>query len=115
MQGENEGCALAVCAIEFATVELVQHLRRRHAAILAEVGRLGQRPIDGKFYQPRVFTPRADLVGLVECLETAVVKETLLADKVEGDSGEGPRRSAVAEGALVGRLGQIIDRFIQQA
>jgi hypothetical protein len=74
MQGEDEGRALAVCALEFATVEPVEHLQRRHAAILAKIERLGQRPIEGEFYQPRVFAARADLVGLIERLEAAVIK-----------------------------------------
>jgi hypothetical protein len=70
--------------------QLIEQRRRRHVAVLAEIRRLGERPIDGELDDARVRAARGDLARFVERLQAAVVEEALLDDQIERGAAEGP-------------------------
>src|SRR5262245_7118971 len=114
MQRQDARRAFLVRAIELFSVQLIEQRRRRHAAVLAEIWRLGERPIDGQLDDAGVRAARGDLVRLVERLQAAVVEEALLDDQIERRSTEGPRWRAIADGPLAGGLREVLDRAIEQ-
>src|SRR5215475_7441029 len=114
MQRQDERRALLVRAIELFSIQLIEQRRRRHAAVLAEVRRLGKRPIDGQLDDAGVRAARGDLVWLVERLQAAVVEEALLDDQIERRCAEGPRWRAVADRPLAGGLREVLDGAIEQ-
>src|SRR5262247_1677805 len=109
MKRQDERRALLVRAIELFAVQLIEQRRRRHAAVLAEIRRLGERPIDGQLDDPSVRSARSNLVRLVERLQAAVVEEALLDDQIERRSTEGPRWRSIPDRPLAGDLREVLD------